>query len=209
MKDLYRFDEGLFFNKQLDTMQQKIIWSLVLLAFQISISAQLFDGGLIGGLSTSQIDGDTQKDYKKLGFYAGVYVETEFNKTVGAKIELFYITKGAKKVINDIEEFNTTLHYMEMPFLLTIKPVEKFEFNVGFAVSYLISSKLVNFGYVVKEGLYNMHDFDFGAIATGTYFFSKKMGVNVRFEYSVAPVKSDPHIWYNSNLSFGVIYKIL
>ncbi len=171
--------------------------------------SQRFDGGIIAGLSTSQIDGDTQKDYKKLGFYSGVYVETDFTRTIGAKVELFYITKGAKKVINNIEEFNTTLHYVEMPFLLTIKPAKKFEFDVGLAVSYLISSKLVNLGYEVKDALYDMHDMDVGGMATGSYFFTDKLGINVRFEYSIKPVKTDPHKWYNSNLSFGVIYKLL
>jgi hypothetical protein len=177
--------------------------------FGNNVFAQRFDGGVIAGLSTSQVDGDTQKDYKKLGFYSGVYVETEFNKVLGAKIELFYITKGAKKVVNDIEEFNTTLHYVEMPFLITIKPVSKFEFDVGFALSYLISSKLTSFGYEIKDGLYDMHDMDFGGIITGSYFLNEKLGINVRFEYSVKPVKTDPHNWYNSNLSFGVVYKIL
>ncbi|NJO88979.1 MAG: PorT family protein [Chloroflexia bacterium] len=125
------------------------------------------------------------------------------------KIELFYITKGAKKVVNDIEEFNATLHYVEMPFLVTIKPVNKFEFDIGFAVSYLISSKFVQGGYEIDEELHNMHDMDFGGVITGSYFFSEKLGINVRFEYSVKPIKTDPHIWYNSNMSFGVIYKIL
>ncbi len=188
---------------------QFTILMLFLLSFCNNALSQRFDGGVLAGLSTSQIDGDTQKDYKKLGFYSGVYVETEFNTVLGAKIEFFYITKGAKKVVNDIEEFNTTLHYVEMPFLITIKPVNKFEFDVGFAISYLISSKFVQGGYVVSEELYNMHDMDFGGIITGSYFFSEKLGVNVRFEYSVRPVKTDPHIWYNSNMSFGAVYKIL
>ena len=191
-------------------MKKQIVVVLFLfLTYRVDLYSQRFDGGIITGLSTSQIDGDTQKDYKKLGFYSGVYVETGFNEVLGTKIELFYITKGAKKVVNDIEEFNTTLHYIEMPFLLTIKPVEKFEFDIGLAVSYLISSRLVNLGYEVKDGLYDMHNIDFGGTITGSYFFTEIFGVNVRFEYSLKPIKTDPHNWYNSNLSFGLVYKIL
>lgn len=178
------------------------------LLFGNNLFSQRFNGGLLAGLSTSQIDGDTQGGYNKPGFYSGVYVETDFNKVLGAKIELFYIGKGAKLVENDIEVFNTTLHYVEMPFLLTIKPIERFEFDAGFAVSYLIGSKLVNLGYEVTDGLYDMHNMDFGGIITGSYFFTKKLAVNVRFEYSLRPIKSDPHYWYNNNLSFGLIYKI-
>lgn len=185
-----------------------LLFVFLLFVSQGDIFSQFY-GGLIGGLSTSQVDGDTQKDYKKLGFYGGVYVETIFNDVLGAKIELFYITKGAKKVVNDFEEFNTTLHYIEMPFLLTIKPVKKFEIDIGVGVSYLISSKLVSLGYEVSDGLYNMHDIDVGGLITGTYFFSEKLGANVRFEYSIKPIRTDPHNWYNSNLSFGLVYKIL
>ncbi|NJO88978.1 MAG: hypothetical protein HC831_08485 [Chloroflexia bacterium] len=58
--------------------QSLLIFFSLLLVLQNYSFAQRFDGGVIGGLSTSQIDGDTQKDYKKLGFYSGVYVETEF-----------------------------------------------------------------------------------------------------------------------------------
>lgn len=191
-------------------MYYKLIFLCLLLSLLNGYSySQGFEGGVIGGISTSQIDGDTQKDYKKLGFYSGVFVERDFTKVIGAKIELFYIMKGAKKVVNGIEEFKTTLNYIEMPFLLTIKPVNKFEFDVGVAASYLISSSLLSLGYEVNDGLYDMHDMDFGGIITISYFFTEKIAVNVRFEYSLIPARSDPHNWYNSNLNLGLIYKIL
>ena len=187
----------------------KKILVIFCLLTSLNISAQQIGGGLIGGLSASQIDGDTQKDYKKLGVYSGVFVETDFTKVIGAKIELYYIIKGAKKMINDIEEFNTTLHYIEMPFLVTIKPVDKFQFDVGLGISYLIGSRLLNFGYEVYGGLYDMRDLDFGGMVSGSYFFTEKIGINVRIEYSLMSVKNDKPNWYNSNLSFGLVYKIL
>jgi len=186
----------------------KLLFLIALLTSTLYSSAQRFHGGLITGLSTSQIDGDTQKDYKKLGFYSGVFVETDFTKVIGAKIELFYIMKGAKKTVNDIEEFRTTLNYIEMPFLLTIKPIDKFEFDIGIAVSYLISAKYRDVLGSTSE-LNAMHDLDFGGIITGSYFFSEKIAFNVRFEYSLVPARTDPHNWFNSNLSFGLVYKIL
>lgn len=170
--------------------------------------AQRFEGGLLGGLSTSQIDGDTQKDYKKLGIYAGVFVQTGFNDVLGGKIELYYIEKGAVKNIDGYEEFNTKLRYVDMPFLLTIKPFDRAELDLGVAVSYLISYKYITYGTVSNGGLENMHNFDFGMIASAMYYFGEHMAFNVRIEYSMVPVKNQPN-WFNSNLSFGLIYKVL
>ena len=188
-------------------IQKRLIHIVLFLLTTTYMHAQQFKGGMLAGLSTSQVDGDTQKDFKKLGIYAGVFVETNFTELVGAKIELYYIGKGAKKVVDDIEEFNTSLHYIDMPFLVTFKPLNKVQFDVGLAVSYLISSKLVGYGDAVPESQYDLNNFDIGAIATGTYFFGEKLGFNVRFEYSITPIKIN-HNWFNSNLSFGLLYKI-
>lgn len=189
-------------------MRTKFLLVLLILSLSHSIKAQPFKAGVLAGLSTSQIDGDTQKDYKKPGGYAGVNVNIEFNQLWGAKVELLYIGKGAKKVVDDIEEFNTTLHYLEMPLLITFKPINKFEFDFGLAPSYLISSKIVKYGYAIEEDLHNIHNYDLGAVFSGSYYFTEKIGINVRFEYSITPVKTEPHNWYNSNMSFGVVYKL-
>ncbi len=168
--------------------------------------AQRFKGAIIGGLSTSQIDGDTQKDYKKPGVYAGVFVETDFNETLGTKIELYFIGKGAIKKIDGFEEFNTSLYYIEMPFLLNIKPIKQFQLDIGLAGSYLIASKLVSLGEKVDEGLYDMHNFDFSGRVSVIYYVKPKLGFTARLDYSLVPVKNNPN-WFNSNLSYGVIYK--
>ena len=183
-----------------------LISSFVLLPTQNMI-CQRFNGGLIAGLSTSQVDGDTQKGYDKPGFYAGVYVETSLNELFGLKSELFYISKGAKKTINKLEEFNTTLNYMELPVYLSFKPLKNGEISAGFAVSYLISSKLVNYGEIVEGALYDMHDFDFSFLVALNYHFTERLGICARVDYSLVPVKKHPN-WFNNNLSFGITYQL-
>ncbi len=167
-------------------------------------SAQLFNGAFMAGISASQVDGDTQKDYKKPGFYAGVFVEVELRGIFGLKSELYYIGKGAKKSFEGIEEFNTSLHYVEMPFLLCLKPLSKVQFDLGFAGSYLIGSKLVNFGETVEDGLYDMHNFDFSAMVGLIYYLNRRIGLNARFDYSLLPVKKYPN-WYNNNFCLGLM----
>ena len=168
------------------------------------IYAQRFKGAAITGLSTNQIDGDTQAGYNKVGAYAGVFVETDFTKVIGTKIELYYIGKGARKEGSDY--FKTSLHYVEMPLLLTIKPVTKVQLDIGIYGSYLIDSKFEIYSGPISEDLYEMNNFDFGGMITGTYFFKPRAGFNVRFSYSFIPVKENPN-WFNENLCFGLIFR--
>jgi hypothetical protein len=175
--------------------------------FNSPIYAQRFNGASIAGISASQVDGDTQGGYKKPGFYAGVSVETNLTEIFGVKSELYYIGKGAKKKTEQFEEFNTSLHYVEMPFYLCIKPIKKTEMDLGLAGSYLIASKLKIYDATVEENLYDMHNFDFSAIISLIYYVGEKTGVNFKFNYSILPVKNNPN-WFNNNISLGIIYKL-
>ncbi len=195
--------------KQMNSSYKKYTTSLFL-AFAltmstITIQAQQFRGGLLGGLSTNQIDGDTQKGYNKLGLFSGVFVETNFTKVVGAKVELYYIGKGAKQNIGGVEVFKTKLNYVEMPFLLKLEPIQKIVLDVGIAVSYLISVRQFEYGEEIPSSLIDLHNFDYSAIISGSYYFNDNWAFNARFDYSIVPIKRD-HNWYNSNFSFGFLY---
>ena len=193
--------------KMITTFKKNIFAVLFLTVLIFNCSAQRFEGGLLAGMSAGQIDGDTQFGYKKPGFYAGVSVETQLNALVGIKSELFYTGKGAVKNVDGYEEFRTTLHYVELPFYLTIKPLKQFQMDLGLAFAYLISSKLRNLGQVVGIDLYDMHKTEFSGIASATYFFTEKAGFNFRFNYSLLPVKNNPN-WFNNCIFLGAVYKI-
>jgi hypothetical protein len=185
---------------------KKTLLIFVSFLFLFPLMAQRFNGSIFAGVSANQVDGDTQGGFKKPGFVGGVSVETAFSETLGVKIELFYIGKGAKQQIDGVEEFNTSLHYVEMPFLLTFKPIEKAEIDFGPAISYIISSKLKNYGEIVDGALYDIHNFDFSAMISIIYFISDKIGCNVMFNYSIVPIKNNPN-WFNNNLSLCLIYR--
>lgn len=178
---------------------------IILIFSTSSIHAQQFTGGLIGGLSASQIDGDTHGGYDKLGFYGGFSVERDFGDLVGIKSELYYITKGAKKNINGVEIYKTKLSYIELPVMLKIMPVKFVQFDLGLAFSYLIKARMWNLGEEFPQGVVDVKDTQFSAIASGSYFFTDKMAFNVRFDYGFLPIKNNPN-WYSNNLSFGIIY---
>jgi hypothetical protein len=181
------------------------LFTVVLISVNFELYAQNFIGGLITGLSTSQIDGDTQGGYNKLGFYGGFTVERNLGDVIGIKSELYYITKGAKENINGIEIFKTKLSYIELPVMLKIMPVKHVELDVGLAFSYLIKARMWSLGEEYPQGVVDVKDTQFSAIASGSYFFTDKMAFNVRFDYGFLPIKNNPN-WYSNNLSFGIIY---
>jgi hypothetical protein len=184
---------------------QSILVCVALIAGNTAMS-QRFNGAILAGLSGNQVDGDTQAGFKKPGLFAGVSVDVNLNKLFGAKIELFYIGKGAKKVVDGIEVFNTSLHYIEVPFLICFKPMDRVQLDAGIAGSYLIKSKLVKADMTIPENLYDMHDFDFSLMVSAIYFFGKKTGFNIKYNYSILPIKNNPN-WFNKNLCLGLIYK--
>jgi hypothetical protein len=171
-----------------------------------SLYAQRFEGGLIAGLCANQVDGDTQGGYKKPGFMAGMSVETQLNKTFNGKVELYYIGKGAIKKINGMEEFNSNLHYIEMPFLLGFEPLQNTEIDFGIAGAYLFKTRYETYGELMSDGLSDIHDFDLNTLLSVIYYFGERIGCNARFNYSIIPVRYNPG-WFNNSISLSLIYK--
>ena len=189
-----------------DNKYIKLVFIFISLLYTSIGLAQTFKSGAIIGLSGSQIDGDTQGGYKKMGALAGVYVKTEFSELAGAKIELNYIGKGAVKITNKVQEFKTHLNYIELPVLLTLEFLNNIEVDIGISAAYLISSKLTNYGYEISRNEYNLQDYDFSGLASFFYNFSDNFSLNTRVSYSILPISNSPG-WFNSNICFALIYK--
>jgi hypothetical protein len=76
-----------------------------------------FNAGIIGGLSTSQVDGDQLAGYDKVGIKAGAFVNRKFSEHVSLQMELLFIQKGSRKPINtdDNSYFIMRLNYIVVP----------------------------------------------------------------------------------------------
>ena len=180
--------------------------AIVLFFFNNIFYAQDFKGAIISGLSTSQIDGDTQGGYDKLGFYLGASVERDFGQVIGIKTELYYIEKGAKDQLNGVELYKTKLAYIELPLMIKIVPLKHVEFDAGLAFSYLIKARMWNLGEEYPEGVVDVKKMQYSALIVGSYFFTDNLALSMRFDYGFLPIKNNPN-WFSNNLSFGVIYR--
>jgi len=191
-----------------------ILFAIITFIISKSEAQRDFSGGLLLGISASQIDGDNQYKYKKPGLIVGAYVSRALTKHGSLKIESYYIGKGA--VLNEdypdgttIQVFNTSLHYVEMPFLFNLQIHPKIDIALGIAPSYLFAAKLTSYKAPVDKTSYSLKQFDIQPIGEVDFYLTDKISTSVRYSYSMFNIRKDPMaIWHNNNLSLVFRYKI-
>ena len=121
-------------------MKLRITLLSVLLVAGSLLSAQQFNGGLILGISTSEISGDLVNGPSKVGIYSGVFVNRKFWKKSFFQLELNFVQKGSKKNPDTIN-FNTyilRLNYAEVHILYKNNFRKKLSFEIGPSFGYLL-----------------------------------------------------------------------
>ena len=181
----------------------------------ISIHAQNFGGGIILGLSTSQVSGDKLGGFNKAGVLVGVFANKSLSEILSIQMEMTYIQKGSRNPNNtDIHEYD--LNYLEIPFFLKYQTKYQLKIEGGFLTGILINQterysdgiKLIN----MSNG--NFNKFDFGVGLGIDYSLTDKLTLNSRVsntlyfsptrEYSVQTFINRGN--YNSVLSFALHY---
>ena len=102
----------------------RLLALLLLLFITITSHSQAFFGGLAVGGVTSQIDGDHNNGFHKVGFTAGAFVGLEIDEYFEAQFEIKYIQKGSKSTAGDPVSFTIQLDYVELPLIASV--------NLGF-----------------------------------------------------------------------------
>jgi len=188
---------------------------IIFLSFKIIIGyGQSFSGGILLGVSGNQVNGDTQAGYKKAGLIIGAFVKKPLSKFGAFKIETYYIGKGAVKNTKlsetiSFQEFNTSFHYIEIPFIYNYQLLPKFDISFGVAPSYLFADKLVELGFSVDNLFYTMRNFDIQPILETGFYLTDNLTINLRASYSIINIRKDEGVgWYNNNVGFVLAYKL-
>ncbi len=195
----------------------KHFFSLTIILFFITLKTEAqkdFSGGLLFGISASQVDGDNQYKYKKPGLVFGAFVSRPLTKNGSLKIETYYIGKGA--VLNEdyadgttVQVFNTSLHYVEMPFLFNLQVSPKIEIAAGIAPSYLFYAKQTSYKAPIPDFQSTLNTFDFQPLGEAVFYLTDRILSSIRFSYSLFNQKKEPMAtFYNNNLSLVFQYKI-
>ena len=101
-----------------------IVLLLLMVSTATTMHSQSFFGGLAIGGVTSQIDGDHNNGFHKVGFTGGAFVGLELNDIFEAQFEVKYIQKGSRSSADDPYQFVIRLDYVELPLVASM--------NLGF-----------------------------------------------------------------------------
>ena len=180
--------------------------------------SQQFEGGILGGLTASQIDGDSYSGYNKVGILAGAWVQRLFTYTVAGQMELRYVQKGSLHTNKpgDPNYYRAALHYIDIPIMAQYIYNEKVVFELGIGPEFLLSAKESDGNGELPEREPYFHTFTMSAIAGIGYTFWDVLTFSARFNYSIIPIRDHPsgqsyllnQGQYSNVLSFAVYYKI-
>lgn len=187
-------------------------------------SAQVFKTGAIAGLCGAQVEGDGYAGYRKLGFIAGGFVNTDISEKMSAQFEIYFINKGSFDAAHpdkgDYDKFSLNLNYIEIPLVLQYN-TEKITFEIGLYLAKLIGTPNLEdeFGEIFVTQ-YPFKSFDFGGFIGASYQINESFSCNLRSKNSIIPIRDfesyDQQIgilnklfnrgWYNVDLNFTVRY---
>ena len=192
----------------------------------ISIQGQNFGGGMLIGISSSQVGGDNLAGFNKAGLLVGAFANTSISELLSFQMEMTFIQKGSNNPkMNDVEHPNyrkedITSSYIEVPLILQYHQSNKLKIEGGVQLAYLINGYYNDLNG--KIPIYTVNPFiqyDFGVLLGINYKYSKNISFNSRVSNSILPLGAEDYDSinaynssrkgkYNSVLSFTIYYNL-
>lgn len=191
-----------------------------------NIQAQNFGGGVILGVSTSQVGGDNLAGFYKAGLLIGIFANKNISNILKFQMEMNYIQKGSNNPkMNDSEDPNDTpdisLSYVEVPLMLQYNQNEKLKIEGGVQIAYLMDGYYNDIdGKIPKyNNISPFINYDVGLLVGMNYEYSKNISLNTRISNSILPIGKEDYEnqnpynssrkgKYNSVLSFALHYNL-
>jgi hypothetical protein len=184
----------------------------------------LFKGLFSAGLNISQVDGDDEAGFRKVGAYAGIGTLVKFHKNFSVSMEFIYSMRGAKPQFRTYldqngqeqrNKFDITYDYIDIPLSLNIHDKRFVMFGVGLAFGSMVRFKETNpFGIDTTNAAapyVQPRRFDL-AFQTGFSFLIKEqIGIGIKFQYSLLGLRPSYGIskvqnQYNNTITIRVSY---
>ncbi|MCU0432040.1 MAG: PorT family protein [Bacteroidia bacterium] len=204
---------------------KRILCLLVFFCGGLALHAQqTFSAGLLAGITTSQIHGDTYWGWNQAGPLAGMFVSIRPQQKAYFQMELQYTRKGSRKIAQpdkgDLDFFELRMHYIEVPLLLRYN-TKKIYYQIGASGGVLFRVReWDDFGEVQPR---DFRPYEIAWILGAGYKFNDKFAFDVRTSNSFFPVKkfdipiTYPRFYqnffnkgmYHNLLSFSVTWRFM
>ena len=183
------------------------------------ILSQSFDGGLLAGLTTSQISGDNLGGFNKLGVAIGFFTQRNISEKSKLKFELSYFQKGSKNNNLNLNLNSFKLDYIDAPFYFSYLVQQNTFIQFGLHTGFLLLQKETdNFGSNV-ELRDNFNAVDFSTSLGIEYYVNNQISLNTKFSNTLffTPIRkhaSSASLWYNQGqyntvISFIINYYLI
>ena len=194
--------------------------NLFCLLFSMISFSQDFNGGVFGGLSTSQVSGDNLSGFNKIGPRLGLYINRPI-KWYGVQLELQYLVKGSRKNNSEVIQntnlnyaynYNFHLNYVGVPVLFFSNIRKNMKLELGTSFNFLIKQKEEIDFYI--DNTRKTQSLEASILIGFTYQKNEKISLNTRISNSITPIR--PHAsgethqlnrgQYNTVISFNIYY---
>lgn len=177
---------------------------------------QQFSYGIFGGITASQVDGDSYRGFNKLGGTAGLFFNRHLNYNIYGQAEIKYVSRGVYKgpTDNDQTLYRSTYHYVEIPLSVHYLVQEKYFFELGSSPELFLAAAYADEnGALTPEDLPDMRRMAISVFAGLGYWFSERMMAGIRYNYSAIPFRI-PQEWnhpryrgyYHNVISLSLAY---
>lgn len=198
----------------------KISLLLVTILFVNLASGQEFNfkGGIEGGITGTQVDGDTLSGYDKAGIRFGGFIEKPISDKISMLFSMLYVQKGSRGEQNpdDLSSYyKINLHYIDMP--LTARYYHKTGVfgEAGLALGYLFAQEEAGnneFGQYIKDEDPGFNRFEVSYHLGIGYKLFPYTSVHAQFNYSLFKIRGKyksqiPGVWagqYNNGLMIAL-----
>ena len=189
----------------------------------LNLQAQNFGGGIILGLSASQVGGDNLEGFNKAGLLTGAFVNRHISPSLSIQMEMTYIQKGSKNPnMSNSEHKNYGVQdifssYIEIPLLLQYQQTNILKMETGVQIAYLIDGYYNDYLGKIPQNLSPFIEYDIGLLLGLAYTYSKNISLSTRISNSILPIGTEDYEdhnsfnstrkgKYNSGLSFSINY---
>jgi hypothetical protein len=187
-----------------------LIFALFLtLVIQKPVYSQWMYGAISAGMNLSQVDGDEEYGYKKVGFTGGPSVIKPLgkNRNWSLTMELLFSMKGSREksqypandtvvdTVNYYDGYKLNLDYVEIPLMVHYTDKKIIAGGVGFSYGQRVGYKELedhnkSSGWQTMNADTAYSNFDLSVIADLKIRIWKRLWLNGRFSYSMLPIRT-------------------
>ncbi len=190
---------------------KKIILISIFLSIVLIINAQKFEGGLIGGMAASQIDGDRHAGFNKIGFEFGPYVNVFLKDWLAIQSGISYITKGSHSSSKQ-SYMNTHLDYIQVPVLLDFYFFKRINFTTGLTFAYLFRGFIDDGGSRTSQKDAGIINFNLCTYFSFNYKLGKNLTAKIAYNQGIIPnagLSRASTFQWNRTVCLSLVYRII